>query len=68
MNGVYISTSTISGLAITAYDNDPTAISNPTSGTMAFIGKYYICRLYNRTLSPYEIAENFQAQRGRFGI
>jgi hypothetical protein len=24
--------------------------------------------MYNVMLSPYEIAENFQAQRGRFGI
>jgi len=33
-----------------------------------FAGSMAIVRLYNRALHPYEIAENFQANRGRFGI
>jgi hypothetical protein len=55
--------------------------SNGTAGPNGFsLGRYapgvteysnsYISYLlvYNRVLSPYEIAENFQATRGRFGI
>ncbi len=37
-------------------------------GGEPFGGYIYINRVYNRELSPYEIAENFQATRGRFGI
>lgn len=33
-----------------------------------WIGKLYLFRMYNRPLHPYEMAENFQATRGRFGI
>jgi hypothetical protein len=37
-------------------------------GTYSCIASMPIYRLYNRELSPYEIAENFQANRDRFGI
>lgn len=33
-----------------------------------WLGKLYVLRVYNRPLHPYEMAENFQATRGRFGI
>lgn len=33
-----------------------------------FAGYMAIVRLYNRALHPYEIGENFQAERGRFSI
>ena len=39
-----------------------------SSGIYAFVGSIPIYRVYSRALSPYEIAENFQANRGRFGI
>ena len=38
------------------------AVSEVTSGFCAQM------RVYNRSLNPYEIAENFQATRGRFGL
>jgi len=38
------------------------------SGIYAFVGAIPIYRVYSRALNPYEIAENFQATRGRFGI
>ena len=31
-------------------------------------GWWHVVRMYNRALSAYEIAENFQAERGRFGV
>ena len=34
----------------------------------AWLGKAYIIRVNNRPLHPYEIAENFQATRGRCGL
>jgi len=44
-------------------------------GVGAYEGGAYSCiaampiyRLYNRALSPFEIAENFQAERGRFSL
>lgn len=49
---------TTSPIAIGAYDG----------GNYATNGAIPIYRLYNRPLHPYEIAENFQAQRGRFNI
>jgi hypothetical protein len=33
-----------------------------------FSGGIAIIRIYNRALNNYEVYENFQAQRGRFGI
>jgi len=38
------------------------------NGTYACKGALPIYRLYNRVLQPYEIAVNFQANRGRFGL
>lgn len=34
----------------------------------AFYGAFSNCMIYNRVLSPQEIAQNFQSFRGRFGI
>ena len=34
----------------------------------ALTGEVYIVRVYKRVLNPFEISENFQATRGRFGI
>lgn len=38
------------------------------TGIYAFIGSIPIYRVYSRALNSYEIAENFQSERGRFGI
>jgi hypothetical protein len=54
-------------------------ISGQNTSNVVSIGAYYngyyacygalpIYRLYNRVLHPYEIAVNFQANRGRFGL
>ena len=60
LNDVNIVTgqNTTSPISIGAYDG----------GSYASFGAIPIYRLYNRPLNPYEIAENFQATRGRFGI
>jgi len=44
--------------------------SDPTPVLLfsSWLGYAYIIRVYNRPLHPYEMAENFQATRGRFGI
>jgi hypothetical protein len=38
------------------------------SSGQVFKGKISIAQVYNRALHPWEVAENFQATRGRFGI
>lgn len=51
-----------------------TSASNPNisigkeGGTRQFSGAIAVVRIYNRALHPFEVMENFQAQRGRFGI
>lgn len=50
--------STTSNVAIGAYDG----------GVYSCIASIPIYLLYNRELNPYEIAQNFQAQRGRVGL
>jgi len=47
---------------------DPISIGAYNGGSYATFGAIPIYRVYNRPLNPYEIAENFQATRGRFGI
>lgn len=45
--------------------------NNSTGGFQSiqkFRGKYGIIRYYNRALHSYEVAENFQANRGRYGL
>lgn len=38
------------------------------SGGRQFSGGIAVVRIYNRALNGYEVYENFQAQRGRFGL
>ena len=33
-----------------------------------FLGRYSVCRMYNRALSAAEVLQNFDSSRGRFGI
>ncbi len=51
--------------SIGAYNNGNQADPSVSSQPWGDIG---LIMLYNRVLSPYEVAENFQATRGRFGI
>jgi hypothetical protein len=39
-----------------------------TSSNNGWNGTYYIVRMYNRALSDAEIKQNFNAQKGRFGL
>ena len=73
---------TVSGYVNGTLDNSSTAISGPlnTSGTFYmqiarnsnninyFNGKLGVVRAYNRSLSAAEILQNYNAQRGRFGV
>jgi hypothetical protein len=44
-------------------------IGTDVNGTAEpFTGHLYLIRVYNRALHPYEVAENFQANRGRVGL
>jgi len=43
-------------------------IGGENGSSRYFAGYMAIVRLYNRALHPYEIGENFQANRGRFSI
>lgn len=43
-------------------------IGNEGGGSRQFSGAIAVVRIYNRALNGYEVYENFQAQRGRFGI
>jgi hypothetical protein len=44
-------------------------IGTDVNGTAEpFAGHLYLIRVYNRALNPYEISENFQANRGRVGL
>ena len=47
--------------------NDLLQIGNEGGGRQ-FSGAIAVVRIYNRALNAYEVYENFQAQRGRFGI
>jgi len=42
--------------------------SNSTSGQYSFAGNIAAVRLYTRALSSFEITQNFNATRGRYGI
>ena len=53
------------------YGSPPTVVWNDITPVVLFstwLGKAYLIRVYNRPLHPYEMAENFQATRGRFGL
>lgn len=66
-NGQFISTINIDGGLMAAYADDPIYLGGFTQYTY-FIGSYYSCRIYNRTLSLSEIQRNFNTIRFRYGI
>jgi hypothetical protein len=66
INGVLSSTGILTG-SITNSQNY--RIGTDVNGTAEpFAGHLYLMRVYNRALNPYEIFENFQANRGRVGL
>jgi hypothetical protein len=66
INGVLDSTQTLNNPVInTAY---PYRIGQRGSSGAYLPGKVAVSRIYNRTLTAQEVAQNFNAQRQRFGI
>jgi hypothetical protein len=68
-NGEFVSTISISGLPITANNNDPFYIGGhgAVSNTM-FIGQYFSAKLYNKALSSNEVLQNYNALKRRYGL
>ena len=67
-NGVLLQSVKISTLPATnPSSNGRIGLGHSSSNSM-WIGQIGIFNVYSRVLNPYEISENFQAQRGRFGI
>jgi len=66
VNGIMVASkrSVISGQIA----NKEIGIGARANGWFSMIGALPIFRLYNRSLNSYEIAENFQANRGRFSL
>ena len=46
----------------------PQLIGNSGAGTRAFVGSLVLCRIHKVILSPEQIAQIFQAERGWFGV
>jgi len=65
LDGTLTSVSNVYG---NSSQNDTYNIGMENSSTRQFAGTIAIIRVYNRALNTYEIAENFQASRGRFGL
>lgn len=68
MNDAYINTLTINGLAMEAQSSEVLRITNPTVDTMAFIGDYYSCKIYNKPLIETEVIQNFNAIKSRYNL
>ena len=64
LNGVEIGTATTRTINPNP-NNSPLYISGPT---YSLNGKIAISRIYNRALTPQEILQNYNAQKGRFGL
>jgi hypothetical protein len=66
INGIISSTGV---LTASVSNNQNYRIGTDVNGTAEpFSGHLYLIRVYNRALNPSEIAENFQANRGRVGL
>ena len=64
VDGVY---GTVNGVSGSSASNTNIWIGREGSSRQ-FSGGFAIIRIYSRALNPYEVAQNFQAQRGRFGL
>ena len=69
-DGVLKDTDTNSAATISysGYENQNVMIGVNPSGTEDFEGEYSNIKLYNRALTDAEVAQNFEAIRGRFGL
>lgn len=69
LNGTLLgSTSFVSGAANYAGTNQAAYLGKRQSNTQPLLGKIANATIYNRALSAAEVAQNFNALRGRFGI
>ena len=67
-NGVLINTA---GSSITTYtmpSNNLVTLGNASGFGATLNGPMYVARVYDRTLSSSEILQNYNAQKGRFGL
>ena len=67
-NGNFLGTQTISTNFIESRASDTMGIGDLGVSATWFTGSYYNCKIYNRSLSPQEIQQNFEATRGRYGL
>lgn len=67
MNGVLIGMQAIAGPPIEAQSSEDVYISNSYT-PLAFIGKYYSCKIYNKALHNAEILSNYYSIKTRFGL
>jgi hypothetical protein len=70
INGVQVNSNATTGTLSTNGNGMSIGAYGGTSGSNAYYynGSLSICRVYNRVLSPAEVLQNFNAQRGRYGI
>jgi hypothetical protein len=67
LNGNLLTPSTTTAYTI-SNNSDNKVIAQGTNGSQFFPGKINAVQLYNRALSPSEVAQNFQAQRSLYGV
>ena len=68
LNGQSIQTSFGAPTSITYDNNTNKLIGTNASGGEAFNGLISNIKLYNRALSPFEVYQNYNSMKGRFGI
>lgn len=57
-----------SGTDLTGFSNNPIEIGHRVGGRDKYVGNIYSAKLYNRPLTPEEIAHNYAIEKERFGI
>lgn len=65
-NGVQFTTTTASGTL--GSTSNPVVIGRNSLGNEYLSGNLAFVKIYNRTLMPFEISQNFQAIKSRFGL
>lgn len=70
INGTSVATNTISGTLATNNGGMSIGAYGGYSGSRGYYydGNLSVCRVYNRVLSPAEVAQNFYSLRGRYGV
>jgi hypothetical protein len=68
VNGASVGSSSVTKTSITYDANNPVLIGKNASGGEPLEGKLGSMKVYNRALTAAEVAQNFNALRGRYGI